>query len=206
MEVALNNLPRPGKTRVITDDNRSWVLNLACTKPSYYGYPDELWSYTIMTDHLRKNSPSLGSISRSTVFEILNDSENKPHRVRYYVEKKDLDFEAKMAVVLHVYRDIDMINNGVIIPELRDTGASSFVEKPRMQAISQTSNEPPTVPGKRPSVTRDYEYKRLGTLSLLAGIDLHSGTVTKTVNKTHNSDDFISFLKRLDTSIPVKKG
>ena len=43
-----------------------------------------------------------------------------------------------------------------------------------MQAVSMTSEELPPVPRKHPSVTRDYEYKRLGTLSLLAGIELET--------------------------------
>lgn len=202
METALNDLPRPRKPMIITDDDRSWILNLACTKPSDHWYPDELWSYTIMTDHIRKNSPSLGSISRSTVFEILNDAEIKPHKVRCYVEKRDPGFEEKMAIVLHVYREVDMINNGAIIPDLKDTITVSFDEKPGMQAISQTSKELPPVPGKHPSVTMDYEYRRLGTLSLLAGIDLHNGMVTETVSRTHNSEDFISSLKKLDSSYP----
>jgi transposase len=202
---ALNDLPRSGKPRIITDDDKSWVLNLACTKPSEHGYPDELWTYTIMTDHIRKNRPSLENVSRSTVFEILNEAEIKPHKIRYYVEKRDPDFEEKMAVVLHVYKEVDMINNGVIIPELKDTITISFDEKPGMQAISQTSGELPPVPGKHPSATRDYEYRRLGTLSLLAGIDLHNGVVTETVSRTHNSDDFISFLKKLDSSYPQDK-
>ena len=205
METALNDLPRSGKPRIITDDDRSWILNLACTKPSDHGYPDELWSYTIMTEHIRKNRPSLMSISRSTVFEILNEAEIRPHKVRYYVEKRDPEFEEKMVTVLHVYREVDMINNGVIIPELKDTITISFDEKPGMQAISMTSEELPPVPGKHPSVTRDYEYKRPGTLSLLAGIDLHNGTVTEIVSRTHNSDDFISFLKKLDSSYPGEK-
>ena len=205
VETALNDLPRPGKPRTITDDDRSWILNLACTKPLDYGYPDELWSYTIMTDHIRKNRDSLRNVSRSTVFEILNEAEIRPHKVRYYVERRDEDFDRKMAVVLHVYKEVDMINNGVIIPELKDTVTISFDEKPGMQAISLTSNELPPVPGKHPSVTRDYEYKRLGTLSLLAGIDLHTGSVTETVSRTHNSDDFISFLKKLDSSYPEEK-
>ena len=205
METALNDLPRPGKPRKITDDDKSWVLNLACTKPSEHGYPDELWSYTLMTDHIRKSRSSLKNMSRSTVFEILNEAEIRPHKVRYYVEKRDPDFEEKMATVLHVYREVDMINNDVIIPELKDTITISFDEKPGMQAISMTSEELPPVPGKHPSVTRDYEYKRLGTLSLLAGIDLHNGIVTETVSRTHNSNDFIAFLKKLDSSYPREK-
>ena len=68
METALNDLPRPGKPRKITDNDKSWVLNLACTKPSEQGYPDGLWSYTLMTDHIRKSRSSLKNMGRSTVF------------------------------------------------------------------------------------------------------------------------------------------
>ncbi|WP_196795628.1 IS630 family transposase [Ferroplasma acidiphilum] len=205
LDAALNDLPRPGKPRIITDDDKAWIINLACTKPSDHGYPDELWSYTIMVDYIRKNNPSLKNISRSTVYEILNNAEIKPHKVRYYVEKRDNNFEEKMATVLHVYKEIDMVNNGVIIPELRDTVTLSFDKKPGIQAISLTSKELPPVPGKHPSVTRDYEYRRLGTLSLLAGIDLHTGIVTEIVSRTHNSDDFIAFLKKLDSSYTKNK-
>jgi hypothetical protein len=98
-----------------------------------------------------------------------------------------------------------MINNGVIITELKDTITISFDERPGMQTISQTSKDFPPVPEKYPSVMRDYEYKRLGTLSILAGIGLHNGVVTETVSRTHNSDDFISFLKKLDSSYPGGK-
>ncbi|QRF75138.1 hypothetical protein Thermo_00631 [Thermoplasmatales archaeon] len=110
-----------------------------------------------------------------------------------------------MATVLHVYKEVDIINNGFITPELKDTITISFDEKPGMQPISLTSEELHLVPGKYPSATRDYEYKRLGTLSLLAGIDLHSGIVTETVSRTHNSNDFIAFLKKLDSSYPKDK-
>ena len=87
---------------------------------------------------------------------------------------------------------------------IKDTVTLSFDEKPGVQAISMTSKELPPVPGKHPSVTRDYEYRRLGTLSLLAGIDMHTGIVTEIVSRTHNSDDFIEFLRKLDISYPKR--
>ena len=49
---------------------------------------------------------------------------------------------------------------------------------------------------------RDYEYRRMGTVSLLAGLDLHSGKIIETVCNTHKSADFIAFLKKLDGSYP----
>ena len=49
---------------------------------------------------------------------------------------------------------------------------------------------------------RDYEYKRLGTLSLLAAIDLLTGEAVPLVSETHKSSDFVSFLKLLDEKYP----
>lgn len=47
-----------------------------------------------------------------------------------------------------------------------------------------------------------YEYKRLGTLSLLAGIDLQTGEAIPLISETHNSKDYIEFLKVLDSKYP----
>ena len=59
------------------------------------------------------------------------------------------------------------------------------------------------MPGQHASPTRDYEYKRLGTVSLLAGLDLHRGTVTEIISETHKSKDFIELLKKLDAAYPA---
>ena len=67
-----------------------------------------------------------------------------------------------------------------------------------------TPDRPPVVgqhPGQHPSHLRDYEYERLGTVSLLAGLDLHSGRVTETISDTHTSADFITFLKKIRCSV-----
>jgi transposase len=65
-----------------------------------------------------------------------------------------------------------------------------------------TPDRPPAV-GQHPSHLRDYEYKRLGTVSLLAGLDLHSGRVIETISDTHNSGDFIAFLQKLEGAYPA---
>ncbi len=67
-----------------------------------------------------------------------------------------------------------------------------------------TPDHPPVV-GQHPSHLRDYEYERLGTVSLLAGLDLHSGRVIETVSDTHASADFIAFLKKLDSAYPEQR-
>ena len=130
METTMNGLPRPRKPRKMTNVYKSRVLNLECTKPSEHGYPDELFSYKPMTDHIRNSKPSLKNMSRYTVIEILHETEIRTTWIRYFVEKRDHDFEKKMATVLHVYREFAMINDGVIIPALKDTLTISFDDKP----------------------------------------------------------------------------
>ena len=78
----------------------------------------------------------------------------------------------------------------------------SYDEKPGIQALATTTPDRPPVVGTHPSHLRDDEYVRLGTVSLLAGLDLHSGKVTETVSDTHNSADFIAFLQKLDSAYP----
>ena len=73
----------------------------------------------------------------------------------------------------------------------------SYDEKPGIQAIGTTSKD--LQPDeKHGTINRDYEYKRYGTVSLLAGIDLQTGEAIPMVSETHNSKDYISFLKMLD--------
>ena len=76
----------------------------------------------------------------------------------------------------------------------------SYDEKPGIQAISNTAPDLPPVAGKHACVARDHEYKRHGTLSLLAGIDLLTGQVHACVEDRHRSREFIGFLKKLDAA------
>jgi hypothetical protein len=68
--------------------------------------------------------------------------------------------------------------------------------------MGETPDLPP-VPGKHPNVGRDHEYKRLGTCSILAAIDLQEGHVTARVERRHRSREFIALLKDLDQYYPL---
>jgi hypothetical protein len=76
----------------------------------------------------------------------------------------------------------------------------SYDEKPGIQAIAMTAPDLPPVPGVHATFARDHEYKRYGTLSLLAGIDLLTGKVHALVRDRHRSKEFIEFLKLLDAA------
>src|SRR5713226_290327 len=205
LEAALRELPRPGKSRRIPDDAIAWVLHCACQKPKELGYAYELWTYSLLQGHVRKHCieaghASLAELSRSRLHRILTQGEIRPHKIRYYVERRDPEFEAKMAVVLHLYKEVEIVNAEVLEGRLQEPPVVtiSYDEKPGIQALATTTPDRPPKPNQFPSHLRDYEYKRLGTVSLLAGLDLHTGRVTEIVSDHHASVDFIALLSKLD--------
>src|SRR5882672_1601142 len=209
LDAALGELPRPGKPRQLPDDAIAWVMNCACQKPKELGYSYELWTYRLLTAHVRQRCvaaghPALQKLSRSKLHKILRQGELRPHKIRYYVERRDAAFDAKMANVLHVYKEVEIVNEYRRGQAGRELGmvTISFDEKPGIQALAVTTPDRPPVVGQHPSHLRDYEYVRLGTVSLLAGLDLHSGRVIETVSDTHNSSDFTAFLQKLDLAYP----
>jgi transposase len=79
----------------------------------------------------------------------------------------------------------------------RKTITVSYDEKPGIQAIANVAQD--QLPTEQHGfIARDSEYKRLGTISLLAGIDLLTGEIIPQISDTHKSADFIAFLKVLD--------
>jgi transposase len=209
LDAALAELPRPGKPRQLPDDAIAWVQNCACQKPKELGYSYELWTYRLLTAHIRQHCvaagyPSLRQLSRSKLHKLLRQGELRPHKIRYYVERRDPAFEIKMAPVLHVYKEVQIVNEYLSGVAGRQTGMGtiSYDEKPGIQALAVTTPDRPPVRGKHASHLRDYEYKRLGTVSLWAGLDLHTGRIIETVSDTHNSGDFIAFLRKLDEAYP----
>ena len=211
VENALFDAPGRGRNAEITDDEKAWIINIACQKPIDFGYAAETWTYAKLTSHINKNAEVAGyarlsTIHKSTVHSILDEAEIKPFRIKYYCENRDPDFDSKMHNVLLVYKQLSMQfdENGQFIPWEEDKQVIhvlSYDEKPGIQAIATTSQD--LLPDEHHgTISRDYEYKRLGTLSLLAGIDLQTGEAIPLVSETHSSKDYIEFLKILDSKYP----
>ena len=207
---ALYDDRRAGRRVEITDDAVAWIIDIACQRPADLGYAQELWTLKNLHKHIQEHAqeagyPRLMTITKPMVQKILKRSDIKPFKIKYYCEKRDPDFEAKMHEVLIVYKQVSMQfdeDGNLIIP---DDGPMvhtvSCDEKPGIQAIATTGEDlRPTE--KTGCVYRDYEYKRLGTLSLLAGIDLLTGKAIPLVSETHKSSDFISLLKKFDAIYP----
>jgi transposase len=212
VENAIYDTPGRGRNPEITDDEKMWVINIACERPMKLGCVSEMWTYTRLTLYINQNAEKAGyerlsKLSRSSIKNILDEADIKPHKIRYYCERRDPEFEAKMHNVLIVYKQIEMQFDelGQLLP-FKDIKINtlSYDEKPGIQAVSNTSADrmPTTTNGYR---QRDYEYKRLGTISLLAGIDLLTGEAIPLISRTHKSSDFIKFLKILDSKYPKEE-
>ena len=206
---ALEDLPRRGRRPTITPEAKAWLIALACRKPKELGYSYELWTTRLLAKHAREHCgdsghSDLSHLAKGTVSKILAESDIKPHRIKYYLERRDPEFDRKMAQVLHVYREIAIFLQEGISAEEAMVATLSYDEKPGIQAIGTVAPDLPPVPGKHPSIARDYEYKRLGTVSLMAGIDLMTGKITGQVVDRHRSREFIQFLKLVDARYPAQ--
>jgi len=207
---ALFDDQRKGRPVEITDDAIAWMIDIACQRPADLGYSQELWTLKNLHQHIQNNAeeagyPRLKTMTRPMLQKILKRSEIKPFKIRYYCEKRDPDFENKMHDVLVVYKQVSLQfdeEGRIIIPDDKPVVHTvSCDEKPGIQAIAATSDDLRPRHGNG-CVWRDYEYKRPGTLSLIAGIDLLTGEAIPVVSESHKSSDFICLLKKLDERYP----
>lgn len=212
IETALRDSEGRGRKSEITEDDVTWLISKACQKPKDLGYSSEFWYPASFTRYInavaeKEGHPRMSTIVESTIRTIMSKAKIKPFNITYYCEKRDPDFDSKMHDVLVIYKQIEMQfdENGKLVPFENETiHTLSYDEKPGIQAISNTCDDiaPIADTDKNSCYKRDYEYVRLGTLSLLAAIDLQTGESIPFVNETHKSSDFITFLKILDEKYP----
>ena len=205
VDAGLRDLYHRPKEASIGEDAKAWVTGVACTKPKDLGYAAELWTRASLAKHVRAHCkeagfPALGKAAKVTVHRILGENALHPEKIRYYLERRDPEFDTKMREVLVVYREVAFqpkldFDEQIVVTVCVD-------EKPGVQAIANTAPDLPPVPGVHPTVDRDHEYKRMGTVSILAALDLHDGHVIARVEDRHRSAEFILLLKDLDAYYP----
>src|ERR1700748_1130250 len=206
---ALDDRPRPGRAPTIALEAKAWLVSLACQKAKELGYPHELRTTRLLAHHAREHGPAQGhaclaNLAQGTVCKILDQEEVKPHKVRYYLERRDPDFAEKMAQVLCVYRQVKLLKKKMAVSKRESRVAVvSDDANPGIQSIATTAPDLPPEPGVHATFAREHEYKRHGTVSLLAGIDLITGKVHALVKDRHRSREFIEFLKLLNAAYPA---
>src|ERR1700676_3741479 len=164
---AIEDRSRPGKEPVITPEAKAWLVSLACDKAKEHGYPHELGTTRLLARHAREHGPTaghkcLGRLGQGTGCKILGDEEINPQKGRYYLERRDAESEQKMAEVLCVYREVQVLKRAAAKSRkaIKRVAIVSYDEKPGIQAIATTAPDLPPKPGVHATFARDYEYKR----------------------------------------------
>ena len=206
-ETALKDTWHRPHEPVITPEAKAWVTDVACTKPAEHGQSAEMWTFKALAEYAREHGPEhghgcLARAAKATVHRILDANAIRPHKVAYYLEKRDPEFDRKMQEVLLTYQEVNLVNAS----GGQESGIARYTvcvdEKPGVQALGRTAADLPPVPGVHPCMGRDHEYRRLGTASILAGIDLHSGHVFARVEHRHRSREFVGLLEDIDSHYP----
>jgi transposase len=166
----LEDLPRSGRPREISEAARAAIVALACQLPSATGVPLARWSGPELKRELAAQGLVSEPLSVTSLLRILAENPVKPWQYQSWIFPRDPDFAAKAKVILDLYQ-------GVYQGEPLRPGDRilSFDAKPSIQARGRIHATLPAAPGRPARV--EHEYVRHGALALLAGLDVHTGQV-----------------------------
>jgi DDE superfamily endonuclease len=171
----LRDKTRPSRIQTIIDR----VVALTATEPPHQATH---WTAAAMAKAVR--------ISVSSVQRIWRAHKLQPHRVRRFKLSKDPQFAAKLRDIVGLY--VDPPAHAVVL---------SVDEKSQIQALDRTQ---PGLPMKKGRVgTMTHDYKRNGTTTLFAALDVLEGKVIGRCMQRHRHQEFIRFLNTIETSVPV---
>jgi transposase len=179
---ALKDKDRPGRPKAIAPAVWQKVATLVVQSPANFGLPFARWSVRDLSMFLAQRYD--WSVSRTTLSRFLRSIALKPHRVKYWLNPTDPDFDAKAAVICELY----------IAPPPR-TVVLSLDEKPGVQAISRKY---PTRPPTRGHIARvEFEYKRHGTRNIFAAFNIKTGHVLVEVTEDRSTPRVLAFLDQI---------
>ena len=175
----LHDRPRAGRPRSIPESKRSEVVRKV-TQETPAGRTH--WS--------RATLAAAVGISDSTIGRILRQNGLKPHRVVTFKLSNDKNFEEKLTDVVGLY--LAPPANAVVF---------SVDEKTQIQALDRTQPGLPIKKGRAGTMTHDY--KRNGTTTLFAALNVLTGAVVGEHHRKHTHRQWLAFLKRLLAETPA---
>jgi transposase len=176
----LADAPHPGRPRVYGREVRERILAETLTRPQGTTH----WS-------TRRLAKEVG-VSASTVARVWQEGRLKPHRSESFKFSSDPELVAKVTDVVGLY--LDPPERAIVL---------SVDEKTQVQALDRTQPMLPLRPGQVERHTHDY--KRNGTLSLFAALEVATGRVTNETRVRHTGADFLAFLRRLAREYPRRE-
>jgi transposase len=180
----LQDRPRAGRPRRISAADRAAVVALACQLPAATGVPLAHWTGPELAAELTARELASSPVSASSVLRILAEHPVKPWQYQSWIYPRDPDFEAKAKVILDLYQGFYRDE-----PLGPDDRILSFDARPQINARRRRHPTMPAAPGR--AVRYEHEYKRQGSLALLAGLDVHTGQVFATTPLTTGIKPFM---------------
>jgi transposase len=178
IDALAQDAPRPGRPATIPSERKRAVVTLACsTKPEKGTH----WSTYAMAE--------VAGISQSSVQRIWSSNQIKPHLVRTFKLSNDPKFEEKLVDVIGLY--LDPPEKALVL---------CVDEKSQIQALDRTQPGLPMKKGRCGTMTHDY--RRHGTTTLFAALNVLDGTVIGSCKKKHRHEEFLAFLKEVDRKTP----
>ena len=137
---------------------------------------------------LRKMAKAVGT-SKATVERVWHDNGLKPHLVKTFKVSNDKQFAEKLVDVVGLY--LNPPERALVF---------SCDEKSQIQALDRTQKSLPMFPGRKKTLTHDY--KRNGTTTLFAAIELAEGKIIAECMPRHRHQEWLKFLKKIDAETP----
>ena len=173
--------PRPGRKRRIDDRQRAAVVRRTLKeKPEGHTH----WSRSTMA--------AVTGLSESTVGRIWREHGLKPHRVETFKLSSDPQFAEKLGDIIGLY--VSPPEHAVVL---------SCDEKSQIQALDRTQPSLPLKPGRGGTMTHDY--KRNGTTSLFAAMNVLDGTIISQCQPRHRHQEWLTFLKLIKSQVPADR-
>jgi transposase len=171
---------KPGKAPIAAD-TVARVVAMTCATP-----PHEATHWTG-----RAMAKAVG-ISLRSVQRIWDAHKLQPHRIRTFKRSRDPEFATKLVDIVGLY--VDPPEHAVVL---------SIDEKSQIQALDRTQPGLPLKPGRCATMTHDY--KRHGTTTLFAALNVLDGTVIGRCMQQHRHEEFIRFLNDVERAVPAGK-
>jgi len=174
----LNDAPRPGQPRKLDQKKVKKIL-----EDTVHKLPRESthWSVRLMAEH--------AGVSRWQVHQIWQAADLKPHRLKTFKISNDPNFAEKVLDVVGLY--LNPPDNALVL---------SVDEKTQIQALDRTQPKLQLRPGQ--VERRTHDYKRHGTTSLYAALNILNGEVIGRITQRHRAKEFLDFLKQIDRQTP----
>jgi transposase len=179
----LADRPRTGRPQTVRNNRRAEILTATLTPP-----PEHLgvshWSTRLLAGEL--------GVSRNTIARVWREHDLRPWQVETFKFSTDPDLEAKVRDVVGLY--LDPPAHAVVL---------CVDEKSQIQALERTQPVRRLAPG-RPE-RRTHDYRRHGTTTLFAALEVATGRVTDTCHARHRHEEFLDFLKQVARAYPRRR-